>query len=151
MAAATMPPNEAMLTAAAPGVAVAGAEPEAGAELAPVPVLEGLVVRTVLFVKMAVVLTTGGPVMTGTEGAIGVTGGLTTGGLTTGGLTTGGLTTGGLTTGGLTPGMLGATPLVGPPGTTGVVAGTEASGMLVGTEAVTGGAWIWPSEIWEMT
>lgn len=146
MAAATMPPNEAMLTAAAPGVAVAGAEPEAGAELAPVPVLEGLVVRTVLFVKMAVVLTTGGPVMTGTEGAIGVTGGLTTGGLTTGGLTTGGLTTGGLT-----PGTLGATPLVGPSGTAGVVAGTEASGMLIGTEAVTGGAWIWPSEIWEMT
>jgi len=128
MAAATMPPKEAMLTAAAPvvGVAVEGAEPEAGAELAPVPVVEGLAVETVVLVKVAVVLTAGGPVMTGTEGTTGVTGGLTTGGLTTGGLT---------------PGTLGATPDVGTSGTAGVVAGAEASGVVPGTEAVTGGAW----------
>jgi len=123
-------PKEATLTAAAPvwEGALVSEVPEAGAE--PSTVEDGLPVTTEVLEKIgAEVLTTGG---TGTTG-------VTTGGLTTGAV---GATEGTTGTAGVVAGTDGT-------GTAGVVAGRETSGTI--TEAVTGGAWICPSEIWEMT
>ena len=101
--------------------------PEAGAELP--AVVEGLLVTLaeVLEKMGAEVLATGG---TGTTG-------VTTGGLAGGALTLG-ATEGATGAAGVVAGTDGT-------GTSGVVAGRDISGTLA--VAVTGGAWIWPSEI----